>query len=60
MISQRGDQDDAVGAVNISPSAESFCVDHVVHAHPCCLSVFVCECLLGIPAQLYCWMDLGT
>lgn len=22
--------------------------------------VYVLECLLGIPAQLYCWLDLGS
>ena len=42
-----GDQDGVVGAVHISPNAESFCTDHVSHAHPCCLCVFVYECLLG-------------
>lgn len=34
----------------------------ILAMHTCV--VFVCvyvhECLLGIPAQLYCWLDLGS
>lgn len=57
---KEGDPD---GAVHISPSVECFYVDHVGHAHLCCLCVSVYDCLLGIALlllRLYCWLDLGA
>lgn len=42
MTSQRGGQDNAVGVVHISPSAESVWVDPVGHVHLCCLC---CLCM---------------